>query len=164
MVVVGICEHKRRSARQLTEDDLAAADANGLGPDPGPYVSEAMARDGSDLGRCHNTPAARWRGEVVSDKVDESVPLRYAAKVKYSGHEGRKLYHDADLVLDLTPYKHTLIERDDLHQIYQNLKEIKTLMKSWTSDQRLRINTVTQAELEEQHRRWREERAARRAA
>jgi hypothetical protein len=66
--------------------------------------------------------------------------------------------------LDLTPYKHTLVERDDLHQIYQNLKDIKTVMKSWTSGKRLRVNTVTQTEVDEQNRLWREERATRRAA
>ncbi|MGH2777390.1 MAG: hypothetical protein ACRDJB_01950 [Actinomycetota bacterium] len=99
-----------------------------------------------------------------SEGVDEKLPLRYVARVEYSGHGGRKRYRDADLVLDLTPYKHTLIERDDLHQIYQNLKEIKTVMKSWTSDRRLRVNTVKQTEVVEQHRqRWGEQ-TARRAA
>lgn len=98
------------------------------------------------------------------EKVDEDLPLRYVARVEYSGQGGRKRYRDADLFLDLTPYKHTLVERDDLHQIYQNLKDIKTVMKSWTSGRRLRVNTVTQTEVDEKHRAWRDEQATRRAA
>ena len=98
------------------------------------------------------------------ENVTEDLPLRYVARVEYSGHGRRKRYRDPDLVLDLSPYKHTRVATDDLHQIYQNLKEIKTVMKSWTSDKRLRVNTLTQADVDDQHRRWREELAARRAA
>lgn len=98
------------------------------------------------------------------EKVDESLPLRYVAKVEYFGQGRRKPYRDAELVLDLAPYKHTRVGTDDLHQIYQNLKEIKTVMKSWTSDKRLRVTTRPQTEVDEQHRQWRDEVAARRAA
>jgi len=94
----------------------------------------------------------------------EGVPLRYSATVTYRGPNNKRSYDDPPLVLDLMPYKHTLVERDDLHQIHQNLKEIKTLMKSWTSERRLRINTITQAEVDAQHRAWIEEREAARKA
>lgn len=99
-----------------------------------------------------------------AENTDEHFPLRYVARVEYSGHGGRKRYRDADLVLDLMPYKHTLVARDDLHKISQHLKDVKGLMKSWTSDRRLRVNTITQGDVDERHREWLEDQAARRAA
>jgi hypothetical protein len=90
----------------------------------------------------------------------EGVPLRYEARVQYTNLDG-KPYEDPPLVLDLLPFKHSAVDREDLHQIYQNLKDIKNLMKSWTSERRLRVNTETQTELSARHREWLEARHAR---
>ena len=93
----------------------------------------------------------------------EGVPLRYEASVHYTNLDG-KLYEDPPLVLDLLPFKHSAVDREDLHQIYQNLRDIKNLMKSWTSGQRLRVNTETQAEVSARHRKVVEARQATREA
>lgn len=89
----------------------------------------------------------------------EGVPLRYEARVQYTNLE-EKSYKDPPLVLDLLPFKNSAVDREDLHQIYQNLKDIKTVMKSWTSDRRLRVNTETQAEVAARHQEWLEARQA----
>lgn len=89
--------------------------------------------------------------EFFEDGAAERLPLQYRAKVEYSAHGSRRRYKDAELVLDLGPYRHTLIERDDLHQIHQHLNDIKKLMKAWTGGQRLRVNVMTQAEQDEEY-------------
>lgn len=101
----------------------------------------------------------------------EGVALRYVVRVKYRpqehhrrGMRKQRQFEDPPLVLDLQPFRYAAVDRDDLHQIYQNLKEIKQLMKSWSSGQRLRVNTVTQAEIDERDQAWLEDRDARRAA
>jgi hypothetical protein len=138
-------------------------------PLQGPHMDDpdelAVFRDGIPMlapGRLIAIPFGNGPN-FFDDKVDENLPLRYVAKVEYEGQGRRKPYRDAELVLDLAPYKHTRVATDDLHQIYQNLKEIKTVMKSWTSDKHLRITTRTQTEVDERHRQWRDELAARRA-
>jgi hypothetical protein len=93
----------------------------------------------------------------------EGVPLRYEARVQYTNLEGKR-YEDPPLILDLLPFKHSAVDREDLHQIYQNLKDIKNLMKSWTSERRLRVNTETQAEVSARHQQWLEDRQAAREA
>lgn len=101
-------------------------------------------------------------GPDFFNQNDRTVPLMYTANVSYSDLEGRKMYADPPLVLDLLPFKHSIIDRDDLHQIYQQLKDIKAVMKSWTAGQRLRINTITQAEVDDQRRQMIEARTDRR--
>lgn len=93
----------------------------------------------------------------------EGVPLRYEARIHYMNPNGKR-YEDPPLVLDLLPFKNSAVDRDDLHQIYQNLKDIKNLMKSWTGGRRLRINTETQAEASARDREWSEARQAAREA
>lgn len=92
-----------------------------------------------------------------------AVPLRYEARVRYANLDGKK-YNDPPLVLDLLPFKNSAVDREDLHQIQQHLKEIRNLMKSWTSENRLRVNTETQAEVTERHRQWLKARQAHRDA
>jgi hypothetical protein len=96
--------------------------------------------------------------DFFEDGAAERFPMKYRATVEYSTHGTRRRYKDAELVLDLAPYRHTLIERDDLHQIHQHLNDIKRLMKAWTSGQRLRVNVMTQAEQDEHYRTRRERR------
>ena len=91
---------------------------------------------------------------------DSNARLRYEVHLEYTDLGGKKRYIDPPLILDLAPYKHSLVGRDDLHQIYQNLKGVKELMKSWTSDRRLKVNTLSQSEVDEHHRQWYEQRQA----
>lgn len=91
----------------------------------------------------------------------ESAPRRYVARLEYSPlDEARrswrrsKPYQDPPLVLDLEPFKYATLERDNLHQINESLKKIKSVMESWTSGQRLRINTIMQGELDERDAEW----------
>lgn len=92
------------------------------------------------------------------------VPLRYEATVRYTSLDGKKAYDDPPLVLDLLPFKHTLMEREDLHDIAMALKDMRSQMKTWTSGQRLRVNVRTQHEINESDRELRERRSARAAA
>lgn len=52
------------------------------------------------------------------------------------------------MVLDLVPYKHSLVNRDDLHEIHQSLKTIQDVMKSLTQARRLRVSMITQGRRE----------------
>jgi hypothetical protein len=89
---------------------------------------------------------------------DNTAPLRYKVRLHYTDLTGKRRYDDPVLVLDLGPYKHSMIGRDDLHQIYQNLKAIKQLMTSWTKERRLGVNVQTQAEVDQRDEEWYEER------
>lgn len=77
------------------------------------------------------------------------VPLRYEAKVRYKALHGKRSYNDPPLILDLKPFQHAIIRREDLRQIALHLKEIRKLMSSWTAGRRLKINAITQREVEE---------------
>lgn len=92
------------------------------------------------------------------------VPLRYEATVRYTSLDGKTAYDDPPLVLDLLPFKHTLMEREDLHDIATALRDMRSQMKTWTSGQRLRVNVRTQHEINESDRELREQRRARAAA
>jgi hypothetical protein len=84
--------------------------------------------------------------DIYSDDQQET-PVRYDVLLTYTDLSGKRRYDDPPMILDLTPFKHSLVDREDLHQIYQNIKGIKELMKSWTSERRLKVNTITQAEV-----------------
>lgn len=103
-------------------------------------------------------------GPQFFDEAKTVLPLRYEARVQYTNLEG-KAYEDPPLVLDLLPFQHSAVEREDLHQISRDLEEIKKVMQSWTSTQRLRVNTETQAEAsardEARRAQWRAAREAR---
>ena len=88
----------------------------------------------------------------------EGVPLRYEAQVQYTNLEGKR--YDPPLVLDLLPFKNSAPDREELHELSQNLKDIKNLMKSWTTEGRPRVNTETQAEVLARHRERLEKRQA----
>lgn len=79
------------------------------------------------------------------------VPLRYEATVRYKALHGKASYNDPPLILDLQPFKHAIIRRDDLYQIASHLKEIRKLMSSWTGGRRLKINAITQREVDERN-------------
>lgn len=102
-------------------------------------------------------------GPKIFDEANK-LPLRYEATAKYSSMDGKRTYIDPPCILDLLAFKYTLVDNDDIHDIARQLKEIRSIMKSWTSEQRLKINSVTQAEVDERRRRWREERLAAREA
>ena len=82
---------------------------------------------------------------------DAGTPLRYEATATYRPLEGKTAYKDPPCVLDLAPYRHTLMERDDLHDIANRLKRIESSMKSWTAGGRLKVNVVAQADVARQH-------------
>jgi hypothetical protein len=102
--------------------------------------------------------------DLVPEDGEATVPTRYAVEITYTDLEGSRRYEDPPIILDLAPFKHSLVDREDLHQIYQNLKEIKNLMKSWTSEQRLRVNAITQREVDDRNRARFEQYQSRRAA
>jgi hypothetical protein len=84
----------------------------------------------------------------------EGVPLRYVANVKYCALEHRrsswrkpKTYADPPLVLDLQPFKHAAVDRDDLHDIASKIRLIEQTVSKWTSRGRLNVNTIAQAEI-----------------
>ena len=89
----------------------------------------------------------------------EGVPLRYEAQVQYTNLGGKR-YDDPPLVLDLLPFKNSALDREELHELSQNLKDIKNLMKSWATEGRPRVNTETQAEVLARHRERLEKRQA----
>lgn len=93
--------------------------------------------------------------QFFSDEGDP-VPLQYTARLTYESLDSKRTYEDPPLVIDLLPFKHTYVQYDELRRISRNLKEIKDVLKSWTSEQRLRVNTVTQGEVDERHRQRRE--------
>lgn len=78
----------------------------------------------------------------------EGVPLRYEVEVRYSDLGGKRNYADPPSILDLAPFKHTSVDRDDLHEIAQRVKGIEQAMKQWTQRGRLGINSITQAEID----------------
>jgi hypothetical protein len=80
--------------------------------------------------------------------TDGGVPLRYEVTVSYSDLAGTRKYNDPPNILDLAPFKHTSVDRDDLHQIAQRVKGIEQAMKQWTQRGRLGVNSVTQAEID----------------
>ncbi len=79
----------------------------------------------------------------------EGVPLRYEVEVTYSDLAGKRNYIDPPNILDLAPFKHTSVDRDDLHEIAQRVKGIEQAMKNWTQRGRLGVNAITQAEIDE---------------
>ena len=83
---------------------------------------------------------------------ENGVPLRYEATVRYKALHGKTVYDDPPLILDLQPFRHAIIRRDDLHQIALHLKEIRKLMNAWTAGRRLKINSITQREVDEGNR------------
>jgi hypothetical protein len=90
----------------------------------------------------------------------EGVPLRYEVEVRYSDLGGKRNYIDPSNILDLAPFKHTSVDRDDLHEIAQRVKGIEQAMKQWTQRGRLGINSITQAEIDERDAEYLEERHA----
>ncbi len=57
----------------------------------------------------------------------EAVPLRYEAHADYTNLDGMR-YEDPALVLDLLPFKNSVIEREDLHELAPSLKNIRNVM------------------------------------
>jgi hypothetical protein len=105
------------------------------------------------------------KGPDFFPKDGSAVPLRYVVHAKYRPLQQnrrflkkQKVYADPPLVLDLQPFKYAAIDHDDLHQIHQNLKNMNHLIKSWTNGQRLQVNTITQAEIDQRNRSWFEDR------
>jgi hypothetical protein len=78
----------------------------------------------------------------------EGVPLRYKVEVRYSDLGGTRNYIDPPNILDLAPFKHTSVDRDDLHGIAQRVKGIEQAMKHSTQRGRLGVNSITQAEID----------------
>lgn len=71
----------------------------------------------------------------------EELPDTYGVRVKYQGHlfrhwprkPRREQYEDV-VTLDLSLYRHmSRIERRDLHDIHERLKEMRDEMKKWTA-------------------------------
>ncbi len=98
-------------------------------------------------GRVISVPFGRAWDFFPADGVPP--PLRYEAKVSYTDLAGKHRYEDPACTLDLAPFKHTPIYRDDLREIAVRLKGMEQAMGRWTKSGRLRVNTMTQAEIDE---------------
>lgn len=83
-------------------------------------------------------------------KEGSNIPVRYGVKISYTDLEGKRRYPDPTLILDLEPVRHTSVERDDVHQIAQHLRQIDRTLKSWTQSGRLNVKTITQQEWDAQ--------------
>lgn len=61
------------------------------------------------------------------------VPLNYQATVTYTDLSGKRAYHDPPLLLDLVPYKRTVITPDHLSDVSKSLRDIKKTLSGWSA-------------------------------
>jgi len=71
-------------------------------------------------------------------KAGQMAPLSYEVQVKYSDMSGKAL-SDPPLLLDLSPYKHTVPPRDDAADLVAAVREIRNTHKRWTSNSGLKV-------------------------
>lgn len=78
-------------------------------------------------------------------KDDVDVPLNYQATVTYSDLHGKKRFDDPPLVLDLLPYKNTVVGADRLAEVAQATKGIERILKRWGGNSdTLKVGAVNQ--------------------
>lgn len=71
-------------------------------------------------------------------KEGQTAPLSYEVRVKYKDMSG-KARCDPPLLLDLSPYKHTVPPRDDSADLVAAVREIRDTYKKWTSNSGLKV-------------------------
>lgn len=71
-------------------------------------------------------------------KEGQTAPLSYEVRVKYKDMSG-KAHSDPPLLLDLSPYRHTVAPRDDSADLVAALREIRNTHKAWTSNGGLKV-------------------------
>lgn len=81
-------------------------------------------------------------------KPDVDVPLKYVVHAKYTDLTGKKTYNDPPVYLDLLPYKNTLGTADHAADVAQHLKSIDKHMKTWTSNNGLKVRATDQRKVD----------------
>lgn len=71
-------------------------------------------------------------------KEGQTAPLSYQVQVKYKDMSG-KAHSDPPLLLDLSPYKHTVTPRDDPADLVAAVREIRDTHKKWSSHSGLKV-------------------------
>jgi len=71
-------------------------------------------------------------------KEGQTAPLSYEVRVKYKDMSG-KTHCDPPLLLDLSPYQHTVPPRDDAADLVAAVREIRDAHKKWTSNSGLKV-------------------------
>lgn len=72
------------------------------------------------------------------------IPLNYRAQAVYTDLSGKKKYQDPPLVLDLLPYKHTVVGSDHFSELATAAKGIEKAMKGWTHQGGLTVRAINQ--------------------
>lgn len=81
--------------------------------------------------------------EIFKDGAD--FQLNYRVQVAYGGHPNRKRsLGDPELVLDLLPYKGTIIGADHMAEIAGAVKGIDSSLKRWGGRDALRVRSTNQ--------------------
>lgn len=83
-------------------------------------------------------------------KEGQTAPLSYQVQVKYEDMSGRA-HTDPPLLLDLSPYKHTVPPRDDSADLVAAVREIRDTHKKWTSDSGLKVIATDRLRAERCH-------------
>ncbi|GAA2074485.1 hypothetical protein IDH50_11110 [Aeromicrobium tamlense] len=78
---------------------------------------------------------------------DQTAPLSYEVHVTYEDMAG-KVHRDPPLLLDLSPYKHTVPPRDDAADLVSVVRQIRDLQKKWTSSSGLKVLSTDQLRAE----------------
>lgn len=68
----------------------------------------------------------------------QTAPLSYEVRVKYKEMSG-KTHSDPPLLLDLSPYRHTVPPRDDAADLVAAVRDIRNSHKRWTSNGGLKV-------------------------
>lgn len=96
------------------------------------------------------------------NRFEKKLPLSYTVAITYTDSQRRHEYTE-QMVIDLNPYVGTNgINRDGLHEIHAQLKDLVKTLDRWTDSEGLRI--VTSADQEERAERWRARLAERQTA
>jgi hypothetical protein len=95
-------------------------------------------------------------------EAGQTAPLSYEVSVKYKDMSGRS-HSDPPLLLDLSPYEHTVPPRDDSADLVAAVREIRNTHKKWTSNSGLSVMSTDRLRVErrrERSVRWYEARHA----
>lgn len=82
------------------------------------------------------------------------APLSYSVTMSYDDMTGKKRYKDPPLLLDLSPYKHTIPPRDSGGEVANSMKEIQRTLKGWSSFDGLMVTAVDRHQQNRSHERW----------
>jgi hypothetical protein len=77
----------------------------------------------------------------------QTAPLSYEVRVKYKDMSG-KVHRDPPLLLDLSPYKHTVPPRDDSADLVAAVRAIRDIHKKWTSSGGLKVISTDRLRVE----------------